>query len=95
MILYVAPGIFFDTETWLVRDVVASEEHQDLIKPGDRLLRVGEVRHQDIRSSLTVRPFAGYRAGDPVPITLLRDGQERSVTWPIRTTSTRRGSTRW
>ncbi|MDJ0841798.1 MAG: ATP-binding protein [Acidobacteriota bacterium] len=83
MVFYVDSGISFNFDTWLVYDALETEENQGLIKPGDRLLRVGELRLGEVQPSLTAQPFAGYRAGDRVPVTLLRDGKEQSISWVI------------
>ena len=50
---------------------------------GDRLIVIGDLTYQEYRSRPLRIPFGGYGPGDLVPVTFVRDGEVRQVTWQM------------
>jgi two-component system, sporulation sensor kinase E len=89
--IYLAPYPGFELlGDWLVAaiepcDTGAAwcEANRDTLRVGDQVLAIGDLSHEDSISDLSSAPFAGYSAGDTVPITFLRDGQVQTVDWQL------------
>ena len=81
LVLTPAPGFNALDADWQVVTVDPSVAGRDLIRPGDQLLRIGDLaREQYLQDKLAV-PFGGARPGDVVPIVRSRDGQVTTVEW--------------
>src|SRR5690606_19325840 len=52
-----------------------------LLQPGDELLQIGPVRLSDFRTNPRLTLFEGVEPGDPVSITLLRNGEQQTISW--------------
>ena len=55
----------------------------DPVRPGDQVVRIGSLTYDQYRSDYSATPFAGFVAGDIVPLQLIRDGRERQTTWQM------------
>ncbi len=81
LVLVPAPGFDAINSDWQVITVDASVVGRNLIQPGDRLLRVGNLTNEQYLQDRVSVPFGGARPGDRIPITLLRNGQTLVVEW--------------
>ncbi len=52
-----------------------------LLQPGDELLQIGPVRLSDFRTNPRLTLFEGVEPGDTVSITLLRNGEQQTISW--------------
>lgn len=59
------------------------EANQGVLQAGDEILAVDGVDFDEVSKNLYEIPFGEYHSGDPVSITFLRDGQERTADWLI------------
>jgi PAS domain S-box-containing protein len=50
---------------------------------GDQLVAIGDLTYEAYRDDRRRVPFDGYGPGDSVPVTVLRNGQQRTVHWPM------------
>jgi PAS domain S-box-containing protein len=69
--------------------------NRGVLRAGDKILAVNGVDFDEISSNLREIPFGEYRSGDSVAITILRDGQERTVDWLIVGPSAAGRTYRW
>jgi two-component sensor histidine kinase len=65
----------------VVSAVFFKPTNQPSPKVGDQLLQAGNLTWNKFVNSNTLLLFDGYRAGDVVPLTLLRDGKEIHIDW--------------
>ncbi len=56
-------------------------QNQAQVLPGDRLLQIGDLSFAAYTSDRRLVPFGAYRAGEPVPVVLDRNGQTMQITW--------------
>ena len=81
LVLVPAPGFNALNADWLVVSVDPSVANRDLIRPGDQLLRIGDLTHEQFVRDRVDVPFGGARPGDRVPIVLSRGGQVVTLEW--------------
>jgi HD-GYP domain-containing protein (c-di-GMP phosphodiesterase class II) len=55
----------------------------NLLEVGDQLVSIGNIRQQDIIHNQDLIPFYGYRPGDTVAVTFLRDGRQQTIQWTV------------
>jgi HD-GYP domain-containing protein (c-di-GMP phosphodiesterase class II) len=89
--VYIAPfsGLDFGTD-WVVQRIGECPE-QDLfcaanrgtLRVGDQLISIGELTREEFLRNKNLVPFYEYQTGELVPITLLRSGQEYSISWQM------------
>src|SRR5713226_1131423 len=83
LVLVPAPGFNALNADWMVVSVDPSVAGRDLIRPGDQLLRIGDLTNEQyVRDRLAV-PFGGARPGDRVPIVRSRGGQMATIEWQM------------
>lgn len=77
------PYIGFDllAPNGMVMAVYVNPEDRPAPKVGDQLLQAGALTWKKFIDSDTIVMFEGYQAGDIVPLTLLRNGQEIHINW--------------
>jgi HD-GYP domain-containing protein (c-di-GMP phosphodiesterase class II) len=83
------PGLEFEVD-WIVDDIPACqagaawcEADRDMLQIGDQLITIGNLSHEDYLDNKNQIPFEGYQPGESIPITFLRNGEERSASWVI------------
>ncbi len=69
--------------------------NRDTLQVGDHLLTIGDLTYQKYWSDNTVVPFAGYKPGDFVPITFVRDGVVQQTRWQMLGPTPARQRFRW
>ena len=83
-------------EDWIIKNTGACEPKnpvcqsgQNELQKGDVIVSIGNLTHDEYLKNKNLIPFSGYQAGDAVPLTVLRAGEMRHVTWlmPARTIS--------
>jgi HD-GYP domain-containing protein (c-di-GMP phosphodiesterase class II) len=81
---------------WIIKNTGACEPNnpnclsgQNLLQKDDKIVSIGDLTHEEFLKNQNLIPFSGYQAGDAVPLTVLRAGEIRQVTWlmPARTVS--------
>jgi signal transduction histidine kinase len=60
---------------------VFDDEQADKFQPDDELISINAIQISDYNNSLTLQYWENVSPGDPVPITVLRDGKELDITW--------------
>jgi HD-GYP domain-containing protein (c-di-GMP phosphodiesterase class II) len=55
--------------------------NRESLRLGDRLLSIGDLTYDDYRRDRRLVPFAGYHAGDVVPMTVSRGGAVLEFRW--------------
>jgi signal transduction histidine kinase len=65
----------------LVAQVYVNPKDQPAPSVGDQLIQAGAITWDEFINSDTIVLFEGYRSGDIVPLTLLRDGKEIHIDW--------------
>jgi signal transduction histidine kinase len=80
---FVRPYMGFDllAPNGVVTAVYINPENRPAPRVGDQLIRVGSLTWHEFFNSDTTVIFEGYRSGDIVPLTLLRDGKEILINW--------------
>jgi PAS domain S-box-containing protein len=83
------PGVTINTG-WVVTYVDPCDSHPGWcetnpgrLEVGDQLVRIGDLTYDHYRRDRRIVPFAGYAPGESVPVTLRRDGQERTAHWEM------------
>ncbi|MCD6290664.1 MAG: hypothetical protein J7M34_09200 [Anaerolineae bacterium] len=84
------PGIEHDSE-WVVLGFDSACEttpehcavNQNKLQIGDRLVAIGKLTYEAAKRDRTLVPWAGYKPGDLVPITFLRDGVTHHIQWQV------------
>ncbi len=83
------PGLDWDAN-WRVGAVASCDGRQawceavgESVRPGDRLLEIGDLTFDEYRADRLAVPFAGYEPGDKVPLVVERDGQIKQVIWEM------------
>jgi len=83
------PGFPYD-QYWVVMDIVNCFDvdtdcgvDTNSIQIGDQMIRIGELSYNNWLSIRHRNPFAGYRTGDEVSLSIIRDEENLSVEWRI------------
>ena len=53
------------------------------LRVGDQMLVIGNLTFQEYRDTRAKVPFAGFKPGDSVPVTFLRDGEVQHTVWHV------------
>ena len=88
------PGLTYNFTNigWIVISIDPCDIHpgwcqaqspQNSLRVGDHLTAIGDLTYEDFRGNRLRVPFENHRPGESVPIILIRDGRERSVTWTM------------
>jgi signal transduction histidine kinase len=80
---FVRPYMGFDllAPNGVVAAVYINPNNYPAPRVGDELIQAGSLSWQEFNNSDTIVLFEGYRAGDIVPLTLLRDGEIIHINW--------------
>ena len=90
--LVLVPYTGFDYDgSWVILDIdkvcnIRPEwcaEVAGSLRVGDQMLVIGNLTFQQYRDSRAIVPFAGFRPGDAVPVTFLRDGEVQHTVWHL------------
>jgi HD-GYP domain-containing protein (c-di-GMP phosphodiesterase class II) len=93
--IYIAPYPGFDFDySWTVgslSDCLGDSHNQpewcaadaSLLKVGDQIVAIGDLRFEDYINSFDSIPFSGHQPGDRVAISILRNGSPQTIQWTI------------
>jgi signal transduction histidine kinase len=80
---FVRPYVGFDllAPKGVVAAIYVKPEYRPGLRVGDQLIQAGSLTWEKFINSNTITIFEGYRSGDVVPLTLLRNGEEIHLNW--------------
>jgi signal transduction histidine kinase len=86
---FVRPYMGFDllAPNGVVANVYVNPNNRPAPRVGDQLLQAGPLTWHEFINSDTIVLFEGYRSGDVVPLTLLRNGERIRIDWTAPGTS--------
>ena len=83
------PGFLYDVY-WTVRDVMNCDEtvsecglSEESIKIGDKIIELGSLTFSEWFVDRSINPFEGYAVGEPIPLTIDRDGRPLEISWRV------------
>jgi hypothetical protein len=76
-------GMQIEPDSAIVIEVFESSTGSNPIRTGDQIIQIGAMKFDDFQRDAWMPLFSGLKPGDTVPIRILRDGQEMTVSYTM------------